>query len=94
MANIVKKGEGKYLIRVSRGTGKERTFINKTFRGSLADARRHAREIESAVDTEALDDFKTKLIASLSDPLVAQSLGRVVRDAEKRSGLTLVRNAS
>lgn len=91
MAHVTKKGEGKYLIRVSRGTGKERTFINKTFRGSLADARRHAREIESAVDTEALDDFKTKLIASLSDPLVGNALSRAIeRDEPMR--LRLVGN--
>jgi integrase len=50
MASITKKSDGKYLIRVSRGTGKRRSYINETFDGTLAEARRHARELEDTID--------------------------------------------
>jgi len=51
LANITKKAEGKYLIRVSKGTGPGRTWINKTFRGKLADAKTHARDLETLLDS-------------------------------------------
>jgi integrase len=51
MAHIKKIGDRKYLIRVSKGTGKSRTFINHTFRGTLSDARQLAREKETLVDS-------------------------------------------
>lgn len=51
MSNITKKSDGKYLIRVSKGTGANRTVINKTFRGKLADAKVYARELETLVDS-------------------------------------------
>lgn len=51
MANITKKADGKYLIRVSKGSGKGRRYINKTFRGTLKQAREHAREIETLQDS-------------------------------------------
>ena len=47
MASITKKSDGKYLIRVSKGTGSRRSFINKTFYGKLADARDYARDQET-----------------------------------------------
>src|SRR5436190_4446350 len=50
MASITKKGERKYLIRVSKGTGKGRTFVNKIFRGTLADARAESRRQETLLD--------------------------------------------
>jgi integrase len=52
MASIVKKGERKYLIRVSKGTGNDRMFLNKTFRGTLADARAEGRRLETLVDSD------------------------------------------
>jgi hypothetical protein len=51
MAHVKKLGDRKYLIRVSKGTGKSRTFINHTFRGTLADARQLAREKETLLDS-------------------------------------------
>lgn len=50
MASIKKLADGKYRIRVSKGTGPNRRWINKTFEGKLADARTYAREQESAID--------------------------------------------
>jgi integrase len=49
MASIKRIGTGKYFIRVSRGTGKARKYTYKTFKGTLADARDHAREMESTI---------------------------------------------
>ncbi|HKX84593.1 MAG TPA: hypothetical protein VJL58_10275, partial [Pyrinomonadaceae bacterium] len=51
MANITKKGDRKYLIRVSKGTGKRRSYINKTFRGTLKAARAEGRKMESDMDS-------------------------------------------
>lgn len=51
MASITKKGDKKYLIRISRGTGDARSFTNKTFRGTLAEARAEGRRLESLVDS-------------------------------------------
>jgi len=51
MASITKKSEGKYMIRVSKGTGPNRTVINKVFRGRLADAKTHARDLETMLDS-------------------------------------------
>lgn len=50
MAHIKKVGPGKYLIRVSKGSRKARTWINKTFHGTLAEARAHARKQETLLD--------------------------------------------
>lgn len=50
MANITKKGDGKYLVRVSQGTGKNRRWINKLIRGTLKDAKAFAREKELLLD--------------------------------------------
>jgi hypothetical protein len=83
MAQVKRRGEGRYLIRVSKGSGKNREFINETFYGSLADARAHAREIEMTVHREP-DDFKTKLLASLHDPIVADAVINVVRSTIQR----------
>ena len=46
MPQIKKLSDGKYLIRVSRGTGKRRQFVNITFRGTLKDAKTEARDQE------------------------------------------------
>jgi len=46
MASIKKIADGKYQIRVSRGTGKRRTYDNQTFHGTLVKAREHARDME------------------------------------------------
>jgi integrase len=51
VASITKKGDRKYLIRVSKGTGKGRTYDNRVFRGTLADARTLARQMESDMDS-------------------------------------------
>ncbi len=50
MANISKVSDGKYLVRISKGTGKARKFHNRTIRGTLAEARKYARELESHID--------------------------------------------
>lgn len=39
------------MIRVSKGTGSRRHVINQVFRGTLADAKRHARDLETSLDT-------------------------------------------
>lgn len=39
------------MIRVSKGTGANRVRINKVFRGRLADAKAHARDLETMVDS-------------------------------------------
>lgn len=51
MAQIKKISDGKYLIRVSKGTGKSRTYVNKTFRGTRKDAAAYAREQETLLDS-------------------------------------------
>lgn len=51
MASITKKADGKYLIRVSKGTGKSRRYINVTFRGPLKKAQKHARDLETDIDS-------------------------------------------
>lgn len=51
MAQIKKLDDGKYLIRVSKGTGKSRRYINKTFRGRLVDAKKYARDLETDLDS-------------------------------------------
>jgi integrase len=51
MAHISKIGERKYLIRVSKGSGKHRSFLNITFRGTLAEARALSREKETLIDS-------------------------------------------
>jgi len=51
VASITRKSDGKYLIRVSRGTGDRRRWINETFAGTLKEAKARARELESQADT-------------------------------------------
>lgn len=51
MGSIAKKGEGKYLLRISRGTEPHRTFLNKMFRGTLKEARAELRKQESLLDS-------------------------------------------
>ncbi len=51
MANITKKGDRKYLVRISKQSRNRRTFINRTIRGTLSDAKAYAREQETALDT-------------------------------------------
>jgi hypothetical protein len=92
MAQVKRRGEGRYLIRVSRGTGKNREYVNETFHGTLAEARAHAREIESSVHRQP-DDFKAKLLAALHDPMVAEAVANAMKNNIKKdpSGLRLVR---
>lgn len=51
MAQIKKIADGKYLVRVSKGTGKRRTYINRTIRGTKQDAKNFAREQETMLDS-------------------------------------------
>lgn len=51
MASITKKADGKYLIRVSKGTGRNRTYVNHTFRGPLKKAKDWARDQETLIDS-------------------------------------------
>lgn len=51
MAQIKKLADSKYLIRVSKGTGSGRTYINKTFRGTKAKAKEYARDQETLLDS-------------------------------------------
>lgn len=46
MAQIKKLADGKYLIRASKGTGKNRVYDNATFYGTLAESRDEARDME------------------------------------------------
>jgi integrase len=46
MAQIKKLGERRYLIRASKGTGRNRVYDNKVFDGTLAEAREEARDME------------------------------------------------
>ncbi len=46
MAQIKKLGERRYLIRASRGTGRNRVYDNKVFDGTLAEAREESRDME------------------------------------------------
>lgn len=50
MASIKKLKDGNYFVRVSKGKGKERRFINKKIRGKLSDAQKWAREKETLLD--------------------------------------------
>jgi integrase len=54
MAHIRKIADGKYLIRVSKGSLKRRIFNNKTFRGTRKDAAKFARELETDIDSGRL----------------------------------------
>jgi integrase len=47
MANITKKGDRKYLVRISKQSRKKREFHNFTFKGTLKDAREFARDKET-----------------------------------------------
>lgn len=50
MANITKISDGKYFVRISKGTGKSRIFINETIRGTRKDANTFARKQETLLD--------------------------------------------
>lgn len=63
MATITKRAEGKYLIRISRGTGKNRKLIALTFRGTLKKAKEFARERETAIDSGQSIDAATLTFA-------------------------------
>lgn len=60
MPSITKKSDGKYLIRVSRGTGKRRRYINETFHGTLKEANARGRELESRIDGGTSLDAKMR----------------------------------
>jgi integrase len=56
MAQVIKRGERKYLIRVFLGrdeTGKQ-NYHNETYRGTLSEARKRARDLESERDQGTL----------------------------------------
>jgi hypothetical protein len=96
MAHIEKRGDQKYFIRVSKGTGKDRQFITKTFRGTLADAREFARELETAVDRGNISEFKDRLLSALDDPDIRRALTAAIQESiadSPRKGLALVRSA-
>ncbi len=46
MAQIKKLGDRRYLIRASKGTGRNRVYDNKVFDGTLAEAREESRDME------------------------------------------------
>lgn len=50
MPHITKRADGKYLIRISKGSGSNRRYTNKTFHGTLKQARARARELETQID--------------------------------------------
>lgn len=58
MANITKIADGKYRVRVSKGSGTKRRWVNKTIRGRRKDAVDYAREQETMLDTGKLPDVK------------------------------------
>lgn len=51
MPSIIKKSDGKYLVRVSRGTGTRRVWINKTFEGTRKEAIAFAHQQEMLIAT-------------------------------------------
>lgn len=55
MANITKKGERKYRVRISKQSQGVRRFVNYTIRGTLKDAREFARQQETLLDSGELD---------------------------------------
>lgn len=60
MAQIKKISDGKYLIRVSRGSGKRRQFVNITFYGTLAEARTEARDQETLLQSGRVANTRLK----------------------------------
>jgi integrase len=66
MAEIIKRGEGKYLVRVFLGkdSAGKRLFKNKTIRGTRADAQKWAREEERRRDLgDVLPESNTRTLA-------------------------------
>lgn len=51
MATITKLDDGKYRVRVSKGTGSRRQVISRTIRGPLKAAKEWARQYETLIDT-------------------------------------------
>lgn len=58
MAHITKISEGKYRIRVSRGTGAKRQQPSETFTGTLAEARSYARDQETLIHTGRISNTR------------------------------------
>lgn len=64
MASISKRGDRKYLVRISKGTGKNRVVINKTVRGTKAEAIAVGRRLDleiSSGQTNIVLTFETAL---------------------------------
>lgn len=83
MAQIKKLSDGKYLVRVSQGTGKTRRYINKTIRGKLSDAQKFAREKETLLDLGyapseiklTFDEYFKKWIKGITGTVAPRTLG-------------------
>lgn len=54
MATITKIDDGKYRVRVSKGTGSRRQVVSRTIRGTLKAAKEFARRYETLIDTGQL----------------------------------------
>jgi hypothetical protein len=50
MAQITKIADRKYFVRISKGSGKSRTQISRTIRGTREDAKKWANKQETALD--------------------------------------------
>lgn len=103
MAHIERRGEGKYLVRVSRGSGDGRRFINKTVRGTRKEAAAFAREIEMRLDAEerfhssgagrkvTITEFANAWQAfyerHLADPAVRDALEQIMADKARHVDL-------
>lgn len=81
MASITKKADGKYLIRVSKGTGKSRRYINETFDGTRKDAKDRARELEDMIAsgnsiraTSKFEDYFKSWITAVTPKLAPRTL--------------------
>lgn len=82
MAQIKKISDGKYLVRVSKGTRSNRRYINATIRGTRKGAERYAREQETMLDTAnpAFDPgltyakFFEKWLAAIAPKLAPRTL--------------------
>jgi integrase len=81
MALVKKKEDGKYLVRASRGTGKNRRYINKTIRGTLKEANAYARKIESQLD----QGFTPQEITLTFDAYLAQWLQTIKSTVTNRT---------
>lgn len=77
MAQIKKLSDGKYLVRVSQGTGKSRQYINKVIRGQKKDAIAFAREKESLLDRGYTPEEITFTFETLFEKWIKASEKRV-----------------